>query len=418
MRMTSLYRKPLARRTITIISGALLVVSVMSACGSSKGSSSSKTTASGGGRGSAPANTSPIKLGVLESVSGNLAAIGQAELDGYKSAAAYINANGGIDGRQITLDVLDDANDPGRATTQVQKLFNDKVEALLGPVSSTVTNAIGPLVQKQKIPNVVGGTVLDSQIKSLPYTVAFAFPATAEAPALMNYVKKHNITKVAFMATDTPTATNWLAAWKNIGGTSVDTEVFNNKGTDFTANAARAKASGAQMIFLVVGGTQTGIVLTNLQSVGFSGEIASYQGILSLPLATLTKLAGATVVSKIFATGGAGEALGANLPAGDPRIAQNQLFAKWFQQTIGSAPSEPGFSSEAWDSLMLLNQAAKNDPKSMSDGVAWNTAMHSLKNSAQTNASYTINPDTVYALTKDDVIYLRVQGGAWVASSE
>jgi len=94
------------------------------------------------------------------------------------------------------------------------------------------------------------------------------------------------------------------------------TEVFANKGNDFTANAARVKASGADLVVLITGGTQSGIVLSNLQSVGFKGQIASYQGILSLPVATIEKLAGQSVVEQVVATGGASQALGAGLPAG------------------------------------------------------------------------------------------------------
>jgi ABC-type branched-subunit amino acid transport system substrate-binding protein len=383
---------------------AFITALVLTGCGASPTPSASS---SGG----------TIKLGVIESLSGNLTAIGASQLDGYRAAAAYINSQGGIGGKQITLDALDDTNDPAQGVTQVKKLISDKVQAVLGPVSSPVTNAIAPIIQAQKIPNIVGSVVLDSQIDKLPYTVAFALPAAAEAPALMDYTKKNNITKVGFISFDSPTATNWLTAWKNIGGTSVDTEIVDLKGTDFTANASRIKASGAQMVFLLVGGTQTGIVLTNLQSVGFTGRIGSYQGILSLPVPTLTKLAGADMVNKVFATGPAGQTLGVALPPGDPRIAQNQLFLQWFTKTVGSSPSLPGFSSLAWDSLNLLADAAKNNPNALSSGVAWNDALHSLNGVTLANATYTITPRTVYPLTNKDTIYLKVSNGAWVASS-
>ena len=39
-------------------------------------------------------------------------------LAGLKEAAAYYNANGGILGRPVSIDVKNDASDPGTATSE------------------------------------------------------------------------------------------------------------------------------------------------------------------------------------------------------------------------------------------------------------------------------------------------------------
>jgi branched-chain amino acid transport system substrate-binding protein len=383
------------------------MVSLAAACAASK----NDQLGAGGGNG---ATTGPIKLGVVESLSGNLGSIGQAEVDGYKAAAAYINANGGLNDRKIELTVLDDGNDPGQAVTQVRQLFAAGAAALLGPVSASVISAVAPLVQRQKIPQLVGGVVDQKLIASVPYTVAIVLPATAEVPAIKAYVDAQKISKVGLIALDTPTGNDWIAEWKRLGGTAVDTELVDSKATDLTANAARLKSAGAQLIIMISGGTQNGIILSNLTDVGYSGQIVSYQGVLSLPIPTLTKLAGEPAVANVIADGAPSAAFGTGLPAGDVRIAQNELFDKWFRQTIGSASTEPAFSGEAWDALMLLAAAAKKTSKPLSDSAAWNAALHSLTNVVGTNsAGYSLDPNTVYPLKADDVALLHVVAGKW-----
>ena len=60
----------------------------------------------------------PVKIGMVNPLTGVLSALAQSEVDGAKYAEAEINKKGGILGRQVQLLVEDSANDVG---TGVQK---------------------------------------------------------------------------------------------------------------------------------------------------------------------------------------------------------------------------------------------------------------------------------------------------------
>ncbi|MBV9615319.1 MAG: amino acid ABC transporter substrate-binding protein, partial [Ktedonobacteraceae bacterium] len=110
--------------------GILLVVLFMlSACGGSNTTSNS-----------ASQPKTPIKIGVSLSLSGDFSADGLAFKQGYQLWADTVNKNGGILGRQVTLDILSDASSTTQVVTNYQKLITvDHCDLVFGPFSSLLT---------------------------------------------------------------------------------------------------------------------------------------------------------------------------------------------------------------------------------------------------------------------------------------
>src|SRR3974377_1046903 len=78
----------------------------------------------------------PVKIGMVNPLTGVLSALAQSEVDGAKYAEAEINKKGGILGRQIQLLVEDSANDVGTGVQKTNKLIDrDKVDVILGDVN-------------------------------------------------------------------------------------------------------------------------------------------------------------------------------------------------------------------------------------------------------------------------------------------
>jgi branched-chain amino acid transport system substrate-binding protein len=83
---------------------------------------------------------SPIKIGISLSLSGDFSDPGKAVKRGYELWASYVNAHGGILGRQVQLDIVNDASDPNQAVSNYQKLITgDHVDLVFGPFSSLLT---------------------------------------------------------------------------------------------------------------------------------------------------------------------------------------------------------------------------------------------------------------------------------------
>src|SRR5258706_8597844 len=82
----------------------------------------------------------PIKIGISLSLSGDFSDPGKAVKRGYDLWASYVNAHGGILGRQVQLEIVDDASSPNQVVTNYQNLITrDHVDLVFRPFSSLLT---------------------------------------------------------------------------------------------------------------------------------------------------------------------------------------------------------------------------------------------------------------------------------------
>src|SRR5882762_3976981 len=99
--------------------------------------------------GAAQATEPPLKIGLLEDVSGDLAFMGMPKLHGSQLAVEEINKKGGILGRQIELIHLDPQGDNARYQEFARRLLQrDKVDVLIGGITSASREAVRPIVDR------------------------------------------------------------------------------------------------------------------------------------------------------------------------------------------------------------------------------------------------------------------------------
>ena len=91
-----------------------------------------------------------IKIGMISALTGDAAAIGADQLSGVQWAIEKINADGGIDGRQLVLVAEDGKCTGADAATAAQKLVNaDKVSVIIG--GSAVERRLPPLRSSKRV---------------------------------------------------------------------------------------------------------------------------------------------------------------------------------------------------------------------------------------------------------------------------
>jgi branched-chain amino acid transport system substrate-binding protein len=99
--------------------------------------------------GAGASGTAPIKIGVSLSLTGDFSADGQAFKQGYELWAAAVNASGGLLGRKVELDIVNDASSPVQVATNYQKLISvDHVDLVFGPFSTSLTEASSQVVAR------------------------------------------------------------------------------------------------------------------------------------------------------------------------------------------------------------------------------------------------------------------------------
>jgi branched-chain amino acid transport system substrate-binding protein len=114
----------------------------------------------------------PLKIGLLEDVSGDLAFMGMPKLRGSQLAVEEINKKGGILGRQIELIHLDPQGDNARYQEFARRLLGrDKVDVLIGGITSASREAIRPIINRTSTPyfytNQYEGGVCDASMISM-----------------------------------------------------------------------------------------------------------------------------------------------------------------------------------------------------------------------------------------------------------
>ena len=98
-----------------------------------------------------------IKLGVIAGLSGPGTSYGIGIRQGAEMAVKEINADGGINGRKLTLVVADDGSNPGQSVTAVQRLVNEKVDLIVGGWGSSQVLAAMEPAERAGMPYVVVG---------------------------------------------------------------------------------------------------------------------------------------------------------------------------------------------------------------------------------------------------------------------
>src|SRR5215211_5161506 len=172
---------------------ALLAVALLaSGCGRSDDEGGG---GGGGGGGSDPGITDKeIKLGGSYPFSGPASAY-RAIADGAKAQFAYVNSQGGVDGRKITFKTLDDAYEPPKAVANARRLIEqERVFALFNTLGTPNNLAIWDYVNQQKVPQAfvaTGASNWGADVASHPYTTGWQPNYVTEAKIYADYLKKN-----------------------------------------------------------------------------------------------------------------------------------------------------------------------------------------------------------------------------------
>src|SRR5690242_860493 len=87
--------------------------------------------------GSTVESSVPIRIGMVTSLTGNYAAVGTSDRLAAQQVVDTTNANNGINGRKLELDIVDDGSNPTQSVTQFETMAtkpeDNPVVAILGP---------------------------------------------------------------------------------------------------------------------------------------------------------------------------------------------------------------------------------------------------------------------------------------------
>ena len=225
-----------------------------------------------------------IKIGVIQPLSGPVAASGNYVRMGAEIARDWINGRGGVLGKQVQLLIEDNKSDPKEAATAAEKLIvKDKVPVIVGAWGSSMTLAAMPKLEEYGVPMVVETSSAATVTKrGNPWIFRISPPSEMEALGLERYLKDLGVKKADFLAVNTDWGRGAVGAFGDIlkkSGAGVGlAEFMEQSATDMNAQITKVKAGDADTLFVTTAVEQITLVLRQAQEQRLTRKIVTTGG--------------------------------------------------------------------------------------------------------------------------------------------
>ncbi len=359
--------------------------------------------------GAAPAPLSaapePIKLAAILSTSGPSAPLGVPESNAVKLAEREVNAHGGINGRPVQIDVVDDgAKADVAAQLATQMIASGHVAIFCG----TRTDTSAAVARVTAAANVL-------QVYSTPTASLWSTPRGVvknvfqvnprdqlEAVSLLTYAKSRLHAKNVAILHDenlygSGGATIAAAEAKALGLNVVGDESYPGTATDFTAQIVKLRGAKPDAVVLWGATTTPGLAIKAARTLGLNVPILGSSGILS------------PAILNVAGGGAAGEVYSASPLAGAPSAEQrafSALYDREYHQPVVS------FAANGWDAVQIIF-AALRDAKGKTDGRSLASALEAGKELPLVDGTYKFSPSDHNGLVPGDVHIAKANNGTW-----
>jgi len=361
--------------------------------------------------GVAQAFAADLKIGVISSLSGPVAALGIPYEKGIRAAIAEHPT---IGGRKVELIVLDDASDPTTAGRNARKLVvDDKVDVLIGTSGVPGAMAIAAVANELNTP-LISPTpvVIPGPEGAWTVTVSQPFPLMVEA--VVDRMKKQGVKTVAYIGFSDALgdlAYDSLAKSAEPAGIRiVANERYARSDQSVAGQVLKIVAQRPDAVFAGNSGTPGALPYLALAERGYKGQIYGTHGLIN---ADFVRVGGASIEGLQVPSGPV--LVADQLPDSNPIKKVSMGFRAAYQKTNGAAPTD-AFSSYTYDAYLLLADAAsrvKSEPGTPQYRTALRDAIANTKELVGTHGVYNFKPDNRYGSDRRAVVIVRMEKGQW-----
>lgn len=326
------------------VAASAAAVMALSLAGCSGGSMDDSSSSS------AKASGDSITIGTVTTNSGTAAAYGEAEVKGFELAVSEINAKGGINGKKVKLESMDDKGDATEASNAYNKLAGDNnVLAVAGPTISATTAAVAPLADQSKLVT-IGPAATSDSIETGNYLFRTCFKDSYQGEVAARFAAENlKVKKVAVLyGTGDPYSSGvgeaFAKAAEKLGLEVVDKESSSSADdTEYSAQLQKIQASGAELLYAPYYYSVAGpYIIPQARSVGFEGYVMGPDGYDGL------KLTGdKSQYNKTYYT--------THYSADDNTNTKVQDFIKSYKSKNNAEPNT--FAALGYDTIYMIKQA-------------------------------------------------------------
>jgi branched-chain amino acid transport system substrate-binding protein len=324
----------------------------------------------------------PLKIGLVQSMTGPFNTVGKAAVNG---ARLYVQQHGDVvAGRKIQFILRDDTTAPDAAKRLAQELIvNDKV-SIIGAGITPSALSIAPLVTEAKIPTVIMVSGASVAVDRSPYMVRTSFTLGQSSSVIADWAARNGAKKIVTIVNDWAPGLEAEAAFKDRiakGGAQIlESMRVPLANPDFAPFLQRARDLSPDTLFVYFPGNQAGIFAKQFLERGMDKS-----GIRIIGPGDLTdddELPGMTDAMLGIVTAHHYSALHDS--------ALNKAFVKDFENAYGRRPNF--IAVGGYDAMHLIYQALEKTG-GKSDGDAMLAAMKGMKWESP-RGPMSIDPDT------------------------
>lgn len=313
--------------------------------------------------GLALAQDEPVKVGMMVTLSGPPAVLGEQARDGFQLALEELG--GKLGGREAELVVVDDELKPDVAVTKAKGLIErDEVDFVVGTIFSNMLQAIAkPVTESETFlisPNAGPSTFAGRACN--PYLFVTSYQNDQVHEVLGKYAEDEGMKRLFLIAPNYQAGKDSLAGVKRQFSGEVVDEVYTQLGQlDFAAEIARIAAAKPDALFIFMPG---GMGVNFVQQYRRSGLADTVPFLSAFTVDESTLPAQKDDALGFF--GAASWAPSLDVPA-------NRAFVEAFEEKYGYVPGS--YAAQAYDTAKLLDSAIGKVGGDLSDKDAVRAAL-------------------------------------------
>ena len=269
--------KKISRRSFLAAAGVSAAALALTACGGSSSTAAPASTAAG-----SAASGDTIKVGVLGPMTGDVSVYGLAVIIGATLYLDLVNANGGVNGKQLEAITMDEQGDATQAVTCFTKMCDQGITALVGDVTTTPTLAVAAESADYNMPMVTASATAEAvtydaetdTVNGNVFRATFTDPFQGIKMADYAY-QKLGYTQAAVIYLkgadyNEGLAENFVKEFESLGGTIVDQETYAEGDVDFKTQLTTILGKNPQVVFCPNYYQDVGQILAQAESIGLT----------------------------------------------------------------------------------------------------------------------------------------------------
>jgi branched-chain amino acid transport system substrate-binding protein len=281
---------------------------------------------------------------------------------------AYVNDNGGVNGRKIDFKVLDDGYDPSKTVPLTQQLVEQtNVFAVFGSLGTAPNLSTWSYLNSHKVPQVLiatGDSYWGFSAKKYPWTIGYQPDYPGEAKIYGKYLNANFPTaKIGVLFQNDAYGKNYYAGLRvGLGAKKsniVSAQSYDATSTSVTSQVLALKASGANVFVVFALPTQTIGALVTATKVGWTRDATLINNVSAN--AAFMKIASANggTVDGVISSSYLNFVTGANTNTAGAALAKSIIQKYAPALDLNDANVVYGLS-DAWTMVYALKKAGKN----------------------------------------------------------